>query len=96
MACPTRADRGMNWCDSCRQDFGGVISFDAHRVGKHEFTYLQGLDMDPPREDGRRCLDINELETSPEWTLGSTGRWSLTKNVERGAALASQNRKIRG
>lgn len=46
----------MNFCRRCGQDFSSVANFDSHRVGKHE--YLWSVDQ----EDGRRCLDVEELE----------------------------------
>ena len=54
----------MNLCTSCKTDFGSVTAFDAHRVGVHEYTFNEGLYMDPPREDGRRCLGEDELEAA--------------------------------
>jgi hypothetical protein len=37
-------------------------------------TYEQGLSLDPPREDGRRCLDSEEMQ-SKGWTQDGRGRW---------------------
>lgn len=58
----------MNLCRGCRQDFGSVTAFDAHRVGKHAFLY----DEDHP--DGRRCLDTEEL-SALGWKQDQHGRW---------------------
>jgi hypothetical protein len=33
-----------------------VSAFDNHRVGKHAYMHSEGLKLDPPVEDGRRCL----------------------------------------
>lgn len=77
----------INICDACQQDFGSVNAFDAHRVGKHAYTWREGLAMTPPREDGRRCLDVNELEADPRWTRNAYGRWTLTRKVNEGRAL---------
>ncbi len=49
-------------CGACSKDFSSLEAFDRHRVGKHAYTATQGLAMDPPREDGRRCLATWELE----------------------------------
>jgi hypothetical protein len=38
----------VNYCRACRQDFGSLSAFDAHRVGKHEYVWS------PEQEDGRR------------------------------------------
>ena len=38
------------------------------------YTYEQGLSLDPPREDGRRCLDSEEMQ-SKGWTQDGRGRW---------------------
>src|SRR6266487_1419995 len=53
---------------------GRELAFDAHRVGLFVYTYEQGLSLDPPREDGRRCLDSEELQ-SKGWTQDGRGRW---------------------
>ena len=51
----------LNGCASCGRDFTSLASFDRHRVGRHAYTFDEGLRLDPPREDGRRCLDADEL-----------------------------------
>jgi len=50
-----------NFCRSCNLDFASVGAFDAHRTGVHDYTFAEGLRMNPSREDGRRCLDLDEL-----------------------------------
>ena len=50
-----------SFCASCGRDFSGDSMFDRHRVGKHAYTYSEGLALEPPREDGRRCLDAEEM-----------------------------------
>jgi hypothetical protein len=66
--------RFMNLCRECRKDFGSLSAFDAHRVGKHAYTFGEGLRCDPPLEDGRRCLDTAELEEAG-WSRDPFGRW---------------------
>lgn len=79
-----------NLCRSCSQDFGSVAAFDFHKRGTHEYTLSEGLRMDPPREDGRRCLTVREMETVkrtdgvPALTVNSRGQWSLTSSIEYG------------
>lgn len=70
----TRRTTLLNECGSCGEDFGSVSAFDAHRVGRHAYTHAEGLAMDPPREDGRRCLMPSEL-TGHDWSQDSRGRW---------------------
>jgi hypothetical protein len=83
----------MTTCRECGKDFGGVSSFDAHRVGKHEYTYSEGLKQDTPVEDGRRCLSTREMTTYgvrkgvPVFTLNKYGTWSLTGDLERARSL---------
>ena len=60
--------------------FGSLWAFDKHRVGKHAYLYLEGLDMIPPREDGRRCLDVGELE-GQGWVEDRWGRWRTPSKV---------------
>lgn len=62
----------MNLCRRCRRDFGSVELFDRHRVGRHAYTFAEGLDRGV--EDGRRCLDAGEMEDAG-WRLDSRGRW---------------------
>ena len=57
----------MNLCRTCGQDFGSIKLFDKHRVGAH--------DLDPPHENGRRCLTAHEM-TLRGWRLDERGRWS--------------------
>jgi hypothetical protein len=66
----------MNLCRECREDFGSVGAFDAHRVGKHAYTFLEGIRMAPAVEDGRRCLGIDEL-AEQGWKKDGTGRWRM-------------------
>lgn len=64
----------MNLCRTCDCNFASVESFDAHRVGTHDYTYSEGAAMNPPREDGRRCLSIDEmLDTG--WDLDVKGEF---------------------
>jgi hypothetical protein len=75
-----------NLCRSCNCDFGSVTAFDRHRIGKHDYTFLEGMRMEPAREDGRRCMDVEELEASG-FVRNSRGRWSLERDLARGRAL---------
>src|SRR5262245_66473070 len=50
------------YCTTCGRDFSGDWMFDAHRVGVFDYRYGEGLKMDPPREDGRRCMDPEEMQ----------------------------------
>lgn len=71
----------MTRCTACGEDFGGVSAFDAHRVGKHAYDFSEGLRMDPPREDGRRCLDLDEF-AEHGLVLNKRGTWSLRRSLE--------------
>lgn len=73
----------MNYCRSCDQDFGSVSAFDRHRVGTHDYTYREGVKRDPPVEDGRRCLDLEELERGGIFTRNLSGAWSIEKDLLR-------------
>jgi hypothetical protein len=57
-----------NGCSGCRQDFASVSLFDRHRVGSFEHNWS------PDREDGRRCLSIEEIQDKG-WELDARGRW---------------------
>jgi hypothetical protein len=72
----------VNLCRSCGEDFAGVSSFDAHRVGKHSYTYSEGVNMEPIREDGRRCLHRDELEANG-YEKNEAGRWFHAANAEQ-------------
>lgn len=75
--------RPLNGCSDCRRDFASVSAFDRHHVGSHEYTYTQGLRLDPPAEDGRRCLldEAELLEAGME--LDPRGRWRIAADAER-------------
>jgi hypothetical protein len=62
---------GMNVCGACGLDFASLNAFDAHRVGRHE-----------PLE--RRCLTLEELESSERFARNAYGRFTLAKSLERG------------
>lgn len=64
----------MNLCRSCGEDFVTVTAFDEHRTGVHEYTYSEGLALDPPVEDGRRCFGVDELDAFG-WTRRPDGLW---------------------
>ena len=42
--------------------------------------------MEPPREDGRLCIDLDEF-TAHGLVLNTFGRWSLAKHLEHGRAM---------
>lgn len=64
----------MNLCRGCGEDFASLTTFDRHRVGVHTYSYTEGLRMEPLREDGRRCLDMDEMRARG-WTLDGRSRW---------------------
>lgn len=72
-----------NLCRSCSQDFGSIGGFDHHRVGEHDYTYSEGLQLDPPREDGRRCMTDEELLASGYVLDPEFGRWVSVSARER-------------
>jgi hypothetical protein len=65
----------VNLCGSCGGDFSSVEVFDRHRVGVHAYTFSGGMAMKSPREDGRRCLDVDEME-GRGWARNERGRWN--------------------
>ena len=77
----------MNVCSPCGQDFSSVEAFDRHRVGEHAYSLDEGLLLDSPREDGRRCLSLEEMATTG-WAVDARGRWvhprELRKRIRRG------------
>ena len=84
----------MNLCRRCKQDFGSVTAFDAHRVGKHEYVY------DLEHEDGRRCLAVDELLDSG-WARDQHGRWRTPRSHDARLRLAqlrsrASKSKVRG
>ena len=67
----------VNLCRTCDTDFSSVAAFDRHRTGVHEYLFAEGLQLDSPREDGRRCLAPEEmLERGME--LDPRGRWKIS------------------
>jgi hypothetical protein len=84
----------VNLCRSCGQDFGSLSAFDAHRVGVHAYTYSQGAAMTPIREDGRRCLTIDELYAAG-WHRDQHGRWRTPRTDAELPFWARQSTKSR-
>ena len=77
----------MNLCSVCRCDFASVAAFDRHRTGRHAYLYREGLEMDPPRHDGRRCLDGDEMQAAG-LMLDRRGRWTIASDPARFDGLA--------
>ena len=77
-----------NYCCSCGRDFASISAFDKHRTGTHQYTWREGLELDPPREDGRRCLDITEMHEA-DMALDSSGRWHIRRSAAEQARLAT-------
>jgi hypothetical protein len=73
--------RPRNLCRACGADFRSVEGFEQHRVGVHAYTYSEGLNMEPMREDGRRCLDADELEALG-YEQDDDGRWFNRARVD--------------
>jgi hypothetical protein len=72
----------LNYCVCCGLDFASVAAFDRHRVGVHAYTFQEGLRLEPPREDGRRCLDPEEM-IAYGLVRDPRGRWSIAADAER-------------
>lgn len=70
----------LNECGACGEDFSSARNFDLHRVGVHAYTYGEGVKMEPMREDGRRCLGVDEFEALG-LALDKRGRWSHSERV---------------
>lgn len=72
----------MNLCRDCNNDFSSLAAFDKHRTGTHAYTSTEGLRMEPPREDGRRCLTAFEMREKG-LGLDRRGRWCVLAEVGR-------------
>lgn len=83
----------MNFCVTCGENFGSVQSFDRHRVGKHEYTFMEGLSREPSLEDGRRCLDLDEMASLRDkqgrsvFERNARGAWSIAPDMARARLL---------
>jgi hypothetical protein len=77
-----------NLCTGCGVDFSSVKAFDAHRVGVHAYDFAEGLETDPPREDGRRCLDEQEMLEAGLELDTDTGRWCVPTDEKDAARFA--------
>jgi hypothetical protein len=64
-----------NVCRGCGLAFSSLEIFDRHRIGRHAYSYADGLNLDPALEDGRRCLDENEM-LARGWVRDGRGRWT--------------------
>lgn len=71
----------VSLCPLCKEDFATDASFDAHKTGVHDYTFAEGLNMVPSREDGRRCLGVDEMELAG-FRRNDHGRWVQPSGVE--------------
>lgn len=69
----------MNICTECGEDFVTVAAFDEHRTGVHDYGFKEGLEKNPPVEDGRRCFGVDELKAFG-WTRRDNGLWSYPRD----------------
>jgi hypothetical protein len=76
----------VNACAACGLDFAGLEAFDRHRVGVHAYRFEEGLRMEPPRDDGRRCLTDSEMGERG-WRRDGRGRWFDPVRTSRAARL---------
>jgi hypothetical protein len=72
----------LNLCRSCGCDFASVSAFDRHRAGSYVYTFAEGLELVPSRDDGRRCLDDDEM-LGVGMAPDARGRWTIAADVER-------------
>ena len=82
----------LNECGACGLDFASVRAFDEHRVGVHAYLFAEGLAMDPPREDGRRCLAPGDPEFDARFYQDAKGRYALVKSRGVAAKYFSEKR----
>lgn len=69
--------------------------FDRHRVGTHEYSFSEGMNFYNPREDGRRCLDSQEMREKG-WVQNDKGYWQDPVRATRArSALGASPRKPR-
>lgn len=85
----------LNLCRACSQDFAGVEAFDRHRVGEHAFLYSEGLKLDPPREDGRRCLSSEEM-LAMGMEVDPRGRWRIIPSAAQQTFFTLRQRTSSG
>jgi hypothetical protein len=82
------ADRPLNRCTACRQDFTSLRLFEAHRIGDHALDF-------PGHDHGRRCLDIEEMQAKG-WEQDDKSRWldpekdTITRLVQERASFFPQ------
>jgi hypothetical protein len=67
---------------SVKVDFASVDAFDRHRIGTHALTFSEGIGEEPPRIDGRRCMDHDEM-IAAGLELDSPSRWRIASAVQR-------------
>jgi hypothetical protein len=66
----------LNLCRGCDTDFASVAAFDRHHTGTRDYTFREDLAMDPSRDDGRRCLDPDEM-LEAGMKVDPSGRWRV-------------------
>jgi hypothetical protein len=82
----------VNVCRRCGENFGSIGAFDAHRKGRHDVLWS------PEQEDGRRCLDVDELRDLG-WHRDKRGQWrqpisyDAVLRLRERAGVAGRSRK---
>jgi hypothetical protein len=76
------------YCRSCDTDFASVAAFDRHRTGTHDYTFQEGLRLESPVEDGRRCLHPEEM-LGHGMEVDRRGRWRIAVTEADKARLAA-------
>lgn len=82
----------MNLCRACDTDFSSLTAFDRHGTGVHEYLFAEGLQRNPPREDGRRCMAPEEM-LGAGMDLDPQGRWKIPL-TEAQEAFYKQNSPV--
>jgi hypothetical protein len=80
----------VNLFCACGEDFNSVGLFDRHRVGRHAYDFVEGLELGV--EDGRRCLDTREMRNAG-WRLNGRGRWIDPARAGRARHIGSAKRR---
>ncbi|HST13264.1 MAG TPA: hypothetical protein VLJ44_00260 [Gaiellaceae bacterium] len=82
----------MNLCTACGEDFSSVSAFDRHRIGKHAYTYTEGLGMNPEHHDGRRSMDEAEMRAAG-MDPNARGWWTITAAASLVAPPCQQDQR---
>jgi hypothetical protein len=72
----------VNYCTSSDQDFSSVAALDRHRIGKHEYSHVEGLRSSLLARTPGACMSVDAMNAVGHGAQ-PRGRWYDVDAAER-------------